>query len=77
MRKSLFLYALVMAGLIWFLKVLDYRFLVRDFSWELYVFLIAMLFSGLGIWAGNKLTKNPMEVLKIFCLKILQMLRKN
>ena len=39
------------------LKVIEYRFLVVEHSIEIYGGLIALLFAGLGIWLGLKLTR--------------------
>lgn len=46
-----------MAGLIALLKYVEYRFIVRDFSLEFYIGIIAVMFTGLGIWAGRRLTR--------------------
>ena len=62
MRKTILLYAVLLALLIFLLKVLEYKFFVRDLSLEFYIGVVALLFTGLGIWVGLKLTrkKNPM-----------------
>jgi DNA-binding CsgD family transcriptional regulator len=44
------------------LKLIEFRFLVREHSIEIYGGLIAALFAGLGIWLGLTLTKKK-EVL--------------
>ena len=61
MRKTILLYAISLALLIFLLKVLEYKFFVRDLSLEFYIGVVAVLFTGLGIWVGLKLTrkKNP------------------
>ena len=56
MKKILLIYGLLMAFLVGLLKVLDYRYLVKDFSWEAYVGIISLIFTILGIWIGLKLT---------------------
>jgi len=43
--------------LIALLKVTEYRFLVVEHSVEIYGGLVAVLFSGLGIWLGLTLTR--------------------
>jgi two-component system, NarL family, response regulator LiaR len=50
-----------MAGLIGLLKFVEYRFFVRDLSLELYIGVVAVLFIGLGIWVGRRLTARPAE----------------
>ena len=46
-----------MAALVFALKYLEYRFFVRDLSLEFYLGILAIFFTGLGIWAGLKLTR--------------------
>lgn len=48
-----------MACLIGLLKFVEYRFFVRDLSLELYIGIVAVLFIGLGIWVGRRLTDRP------------------
>jgi two-component system, NarL family, response regulator LiaR len=61
LRTSIFLYGLAMAALIGLLKFVEYRFFVRDLSLELYIGVVAVLFIGLGIWVGRRLTARPTE----------------
>lgn len=44
-----------MAALIAALKALEYKYIVRDLSLEFYLGIIALAFTGLGIWAGIRL----------------------
>lgn len=59
MARTVLIYAvalaLVAAGLEW----IQYRYLVHAFSVELYIGLIAAVFTAIGIWAGNRLTRGP------------------
>ncbi len=57
MRKTVIIYGLSLAALIFLLKLLQYRYLVRDLSLEFYMGLLALLFTSIGIWAGLKLTR--------------------
>jgi DNA-binding CsgD family transcriptional regulator len=50
-------YGLSGGVLIAVLKVIEFRFLVVEHSLEIYGGLIALLFAGVGIWLGLKLTK--------------------
>jgi DNA-binding NarL/FixJ family response regulator len=52
-------YGLALAAGAFLLEWLDYKHMVRAWSTELYVAAIAILFAGLGIWAGNRLTAQP------------------
>jgi two-component system, NarL family, response regulator LiaR len=56
MRKAI-LYGILLASLIFLLKVIEYRFLVRDLSIEFYIGIIAVMFTVLGVWGGRQLTK--------------------
>jgi two-component system, NarL family, response regulator LiaR len=56
-KKTIILYGLAMAFLIFLLKYMEYRLLVRDLSTEIYVGIIAMMFTILGIWVGLRLTR--------------------
>ncbi len=54
-RTTVALYGLAMAALVFLLKYIEYRFLLRDLSVEIYIGVVAVLFTALGIWAGSKL----------------------
>jgi two-component system, NarL family, response regulator LiaR len=56
MRKAI-LYGILLAGMVFLLKVIEYKFLVRDLSIEIYIGIIAVMFTVLGIWGGRKLTR--------------------
>jgi DNA-binding CsgD family transcriptional regulator len=61
MKKQTLMYGLLygLCGglLILALRVIEYRFLVVQHSFEIYGGLIALLFAGVGIWLGLKLTR--------------------
>lgn len=63
MKKSILIYALALAGLVFLLKFVQYSFIMRDLSIEIYISIIALFFTILGIWAGLRLTgqKRPDE----------------
>jgi DNA-binding NarL/FixJ family response regulator len=48
-------YSAILAAAALGLEWLQYRYLVRTYSFEVYVALIALAFLGLGIWAGARL----------------------
>jgi len=58
MKKHILIYGLCGGVLIVVLKLVEYRFLVIQHSIEIYGGLIALLFAGLGIWLGLRLTRN-------------------
>ncbi len=55
MKKTVLIYGVLLAVLVILLRVLEYRFFVRDLSVEVYIGIIALLFTSLGIWLGLKL----------------------
>ncbi|RDB08087.1 response regulator transcription factor [Runella aurantiaca] len=64
MRKTYFLYGLGLGLLLIVLKLIEYQFLVRMHIFEIYGGLIAVLFMGIGIWAGLKFThKAPAPII--------------
>src|SRR5689334_8719768 len=62
MTKTIILYGLAMAIFIFLLKYLEYRLLIHDLSTEIYVGIIAITFTALGIWAGLRLTRKKVIV---------------
>jgi DNA-binding CsgD family transcriptional regulator len=56
-KKHILIYGFCGGLLIAVLKLVEYRFLVVEHSLEIYGGLIALLFAGLGIWLGLKITK--------------------
>lgn len=57
MKREVLLYGIIGGVLIAVLRWSEYRFLVLEHSLELYGGLVAVIFAGLGIWLGLKLTK--------------------
>jgi len=90
MKKHILIYGLCGGLLIVALKLIEYHFLVVEHSIEIYGGLIALIFAGLGIWLGLKLTKKketvvtkevPVEVFQTFavnetCLRELGITRR-
>lgn len=62
MKKTIILYGLALAALIFVLKYMEYRLFVQDISTEVYIGIIAVLFTVLGIWAGLRLTRKKVIV---------------
>ena len=56
-HKELLGYALMMAVLMLLLRWLEFRFLILEHQFEIYVGLIAVFFLLFGIWLANKITK--------------------
>lgn len=53
--RTILLWALVLALGAFALQWLEYRFIVRAFSWQIYVGLIGAAFAAGGVWVGWKL----------------------
>ena len=62
MRKTIILYGVALAALTVILKFIEYRFFVRDLSLEFYLGAVAVLFTGLGVWAGRRLTRGKVVI---------------
>jgi len=57
MLRTILIYGVAMAILIGLLKVVEYKYFVRDIPLEFYIGAVAVMFTGLGIWAGLRLTR--------------------
>lgn len=64
-NKDIFLYAISLALLLFVLRWLEIKFLIIDYSLELYIGAIAIFFTGLGIWLALKLTSKKTETIII------------
>ena len=62
MLRTIILYGLALAALIFLLKFLEYRLFVRDLSLEFYIGIVAVFCTAVGVWAGLRLTR-PKKVL--------------
>ena len=62
MRKTILIYGVAMAALTGILKFIEYRYFVRDLSLEFYLGVVAILFAGLGVWAGLRLTRRKVVI---------------
>ncbi|RBQ10100.1 response regulator transcription factor [Pedobacter miscanthi] len=56
-NKSVILYGVFLAILLFLLKWLELRFLIINHAFEIYAGSIAVIFTALGIWLALKLTK--------------------
>lgn len=56
-NKSLIIYGVAMALLLFLLRWLELRLIIIDHAFEIYAGIIALLFTGLGIWLALKLAK--------------------
>lgn len=56
MKRAILFYALLLAGLIFVLEWLEFQYMARVFSTEIYIILIGLGFTALGLWLGRVLT---------------------
>lgn len=64
-NKLILLYGSSLAVIMLLLKWLEWRFLIIDHSFEIYIGAIALIFTVLGIWLARKLTKPKTETVII------------
>ena len=57
MKKSVILYGISLALLVYLLKLIEYRYYAHDLSLGFYITLTALLFAALGAWFGLRLVR--------------------
>ena len=57
MKKTTLIYGLALAALAILLKTIEYKWMVKDITVEIYITIIAFIFCVLGIWVGNRLVE--------------------
>ena len=57
MKRNILIFGLCGGLLIAALRLIEYRFLIIGHSLEIYGGLVALVFAGVGIWLGLKLTR--------------------
>lgn len=62
MKKTIIFYGIILALLIVVLRIIEYRFLMRDLTVEIYIGFIAVFFTIIGVWLGIKLINKPQLV---------------
>jgi DNA-binding CsgD family transcriptional regulator len=63
--KATIIYSISLAFLMFLLKWLELRFIIFDYSFEIYIGFIAIIFTALGIWLALKLSKPKVETVVI------------
>jgi two-component system, NarL family, response regulator LiaR len=64
-HKATIIYGISLALLLFLLKWLELRLIIIDHSVEIYIGVIALLFTGLGIWLALKLSKPRVETVVV------------
>ncbi|MEX0965713.1 MAG: response regulator transcription factor [Bacteroidia bacterium] len=59
--RHVILYGIFLAILVFILKWLQWKFLIVDNSLDIYIGLIAVFFTTLGVWVATQLTKPKVE----------------
>jgi two-component system, NarL family, response regulator LiaR len=62
LKRTVITYGLALAILVFLLKYLEYRMIVRNLSLEFYVAIVAIFFTAVGIWVGLKLTRKKVVI---------------
>jgi len=58
-KRSILIYASLLAAAVFALEWIEYQYLTRAFTTEFYIILIGIGFLGLGIWLGRVFTRTP------------------
>lgn len=61
-HKMLIIYSISLALLFLLLKLVEYKLLIIDYSFEIYAGCIALLFTLLGIWLSRKIFRPKKEI---------------
>ncbi|MEC3880295.1 helix-turn-helix transcriptional regulator [Parapedobacter sp. 10938] len=59
--KHIILYGLVLAILVFALKWLQWKFLIVDNAIDIYIGLVAIFFTALGVWVATQLSKPKIQ----------------
>ena len=57
MTRPILIYGIVLAAGVFGLHWLEYQYAIRQFTTEIYVVLLALIFAGVGIWIGRQTGK--------------------
>ena len=61
MKRSILLYGLALGLILMLLKAIEYRYLVRGFSIDVYMGIMAIGFTALGIWIARQMRSNETD----------------
>ncbi len=57
LKRTILIYGISLAALTALMKYIEYQFLVKELRLEFYIGVVAVFFTGLGVWMGLRLTK--------------------
>jgi len=64
-NRASILYGVCLAMLLFLLRWLEIRFIIFDHSYEIYIAVIAVIFTALGIWLALKLSKPKIKTVVV------------
>jgi DNA-binding CsgD family transcriptional regulator len=64
-HKATMTYSISLAFLLFLLKWLELRFIIFDYSFEIYIGLTSIIFTALGIWLALTLSKPKIETIVV------------
>ncbi len=64
-HKATIVYSICLALLLFLLKWLELRFIIFDYSFEIYIGFISVIFTALGVWLALKLSKPKIETVVV------------
>ncbi len=64
-NKTVLIYGLSLAVMLFLLKWLELRFIIIDHSFEIYIGAIALIFTSLGIWLALKLARPKVKTVVV------------
>lgn len=65
MKRSIIIYGVLMAVLVFVLKWLQWKFVIVDNSLDIYIGLIAVFFTVLGVWVATQLVKPKIQTVVV------------
>jgi DNA-binding CsgD family transcriptional regulator len=63
--RHFILYGLLLAVLVFVLKWFQWKFLIIDNSWDIYIGLLAIFFTALGVWIATQITKRRIKTVVV------------
>lgn len=64
-NRQIILYGIALALFLFLLKWLEMRYIVADEELDVYIGIIALIFTGLGIWLAYKLRKPALQTVVV------------
>ncbi|WP_262695714.1 LuxR C-terminal-related transcriptional regulator [Kordiimonas aquimaris] len=62
MKRTIILYAGTLCLAVFILEWIEYKYITRVLTTEMYIVLLAIIFTALGVWAGKRLTGKQQDI---------------